>query len=79
MGVICNIGQKSTSKKGMLDSFDWVWCYARGIANILSFADVQRIYKFTYNEIEPDTFDVYKLDRIILFRQNLEGLYYCNG
>eukprot|EP00957_Ditylum_brightwellii_P109752 8371490-Ditylum_brightwellii.AAC.1 len=42
MGVNCNTGQGSTSKKGMLDGFDLVWVYAKGIANILSFADVKK-------------------------------------
>eukprot|EP00957_Ditylum_brightwellii_P012092 913843-Ditylum_brightwellii.AAC.1 len=63
-------------KKGMLDGFDWVWFYAKGIAIILSFADVQKRYKIIYNKIEANTFAVYKPDRIILFRQSPEGVYY---
>eukprot|EP00957_Ditylum_brightwellii_P128589 9809600-Ditylum_brightwellii.AAC.1 len=38
--------------------------------------DVQKRYKVTYNKIEANTFTVYKSDRIILFRQRPEGLYF---
>eukprot|EP00957_Ditylum_brightwellii_P081224 6178636-Ditylum_brightwellii.AAC.1 len=76
MDVNCNMEQGSTNKKRLLYGFDWVWFYAKGIANILSSADVQRTYKVTYNKLEPTTFHVYKPDIIILFRQSPEGLYY---
>eukprot|EP00957_Ditylum_brightwellii_P143153 10907127-Ditylum_brightwellii.AAC.1 len=38
--------------------------------------NVQKRYKVTYNETEANNFAVYKPDRIVLFRQSPEGLYY---
>eukprot|EP00957_Ditylum_brightwellii_P025419 1922434-Ditylum_brightwellii.AAC.1 len=76
LGLNCNSGWSTTNLQGILLGFDIVWFSEKGIANILSFAILPGKYMITYNKVEPNVFAVHKDDKIIIFCQSKNGLYY---
>jgi hypothetical protein len=69
-------GKAVTKLRGTLPGYGEVWFCPDGIANILSFANVQKTRKVTYNS-KGNQFEVIKSDgKKRVFTQSEHGLYY---
>jgi hypothetical protein len=78
MVIRCNAGVAQTNMIGRLPGYAGeVWYYPSGIANILSFADVAKHYKVTYDNSTTDVFHVHRPDGTTRdFHKSARGLYY---
>ena len=75
--IRCNAGEKSTSWRGKLPGYGWVWYYPDGIANILSLSRVKERYRVTYDSATDNCFHVHKGNKkIIRFQEASRRLYY---
>jgi hypothetical protein len=78
MVIRCNAGVAQTNMIGRLPGYAGeVWYYPAGIANILSFADVAKHYRVTYDSTMEDVFHVHRPDGTTRdFHKSARGLYY---
>ena len=70
-------GKTVTKLKGTLPGYGDVWFCEKGIANILSLANVAKTRSVKYNSVNGNQFEVTKNDGSkTIFRQSEHGLYY---
>ena len=75
--IRCNAGVRTTSMRGYLPNYGWVWYYSAGIANILSLSRVKQQFRVTYDSANGNCFQVHKNDGEILnFHEGPRRLYY---
>jgi hypothetical protein len=72
-------GRAVTKLRGTLAGYGDVWFCKKGIANILSLANVQKTREVTYSSKHGNQFEVTKNDGTKrIFKQSKSGLYYYN-
>jgi hypothetical protein len=72
-------GKAVTKLRGTLAGYGDVWYCKKGIANILSLANVQKTREVTYSSKHGNQFEVTKNDGTKrIFKQSKSGLYYYN-
>jgi hypothetical protein len=70
-------GKAMTTMKGTVPGYGDVWYHAKGIANILSLANVAKTRKVIFNSSNGNQFEVMKDDGTSrIFRKSEHGLYY---
>ena len=79
MDIHCNAGITSTTLVGDLPGYGTVWLHEGGIANILSLARVKDKFTVVFHSKQGNEFHVFGTgDRIRVFRQSEQGLYYMD-
>lgn len=72
-------GISRTNMIGHLPGYGWVWCYEKGIVNILSLERVVRNFRVTFDSSTDNKFHVYLANgRIRSFSQHDTGLYFSD-
>ena len=81
MDIHCNAGVTSTNMVGDLPGYSTVQYHPKGVANILSLAQVRgRSYHVTYDCCNGHGFKVHKPDGMVcLFKQSTRGLFYMGS
>jgi hypothetical protein len=75
--IYTQAGKAMTTLKGTVPGYGDVWYYAKGIANILSLANVAKTRQVTYNSSNGNQFEVLRDDGSKrIFRKSENGLYY---
>jgi hypothetical protein len=77
MHIHCNAGTVICRTIGELSGFGTVWYHPTGIANVLSLAKVQKIFRVTYDSTEGNCFEVHS-PRNPRFTMSAAGLYYLD-
>ena len=80
MTIKCNAGVTTTNMIGEMPGYPGeIWYNPRGIANILSVANVQKHYRITYDSANGEGFIVHKSDGTQrLFKESEKGLFYLD-
>ncbi len=80
MTINCNAGVMHTNIIGEMPEYPGkVWYNPKGIANILSLANVKRYYRVTYDSSHGNAFIVHKPDKTQQqFRKSSKGLFYLD-
>ena len=73
-----NGGPIISSETASVDKIGKVWYNTNSVANIISFADLQKRYRITYDSTVEDAFVVHTPDKPLKFRQLANGLYSYN-
>ena len=77
--IHCNAGITRTNLVGDLSGYGTVWYHPDGIANILSLAEVCKLFHVTYDSSQQNEFVVHKPDGTTKrFLQSDRGLYYLD-
>ena len=75
MAMTTNAGQSRITQEGYAPGIGKVWYDPNAVANIISFAELVKKYRITYDSYDKDAFTVHVKGRPVKFRKTLSGLY----
>ena len=75
--VITNAGSTKINQKADLDGIGTVWFQEKGVENVLSFADLKKSYRITYDSDDGDVFIAThrQTNKKLQFMKSARGLY----
>ena len=73
--ISTNGGIVTTNKMATLKGYGDVWFHEKAITNLLSLSNIKERFRFTYDSINGDSFDVFTMDGIRHFKALDTGLY----
>ena len=74
-----NGGILTTSKKAQVPGFGEVWYSQDTITNIFSFSEMEDKFRITYDSNKEKVFIVHLPSKLVKFKHNNNGLYYCKA